>query len=304
MYVKWPVFFVAILVGCGGLPGVDRAGCLAAEPGSAGISMRSPTVADALASSGIACLDDPSLYRIPAETEPDPLGDVAEEIRLQIDPTLEKDWTERKSEDFVELMREIHADYEQFWTHIPAGARRFVDLDNDGVEELVVVSDRLNRYAWGFCHFIAVLKQVQDPDGSDATAWRLLHLEVLDAVWISREAEPEEQGRARWMEHELVVVDLDRDGRPDVLITSATLGASASSHCLRVLSMHPDMRIRSHTLESREPFDVIGPGLLRPAFIQHHDDEWAADDVGAAVRARGYRKAYYRWTVQDGWERW
>jgi hypothetical protein len=67
--------------------------------------------------------------------------------------------------------------------------------------------------------------------------------------------------------------------------------------------MHADMKIRHHRLWSREPVRVLEENSVRPVFIQHDDDVWGPDDCGASVRARGYRKAYYRWTVTEGFVR-
>ena len=53
-------------------------------------------------------------------------------------------------------------------------------------------------------------------------------------------------------------------------------------------------------LWSREPIEILEPDALRPVFVQHHEDEWLPEDVGASVRARGHRKAYFHWTVNDG----
>jgi len=251
----------------------------------------------------IATLDTPALYIVPKVGDaPDPLECVAPQIRMRIDPANSAAWPDGFSPDFVDQIRALRSSYHEFWKRIRPEARRYVDLDNDGTKECFVISEGMNDHAWGFHHFLAVLKRSSSEATAVSNRWDLLFFDLLlDGGQALVHAEGE---RPRFEEFELAVTDLDRDGRPDVLFTTLQIGGSAHARHLNVISMHEDMKIRHHRLWSREPVRVMEPNSLRPVFIQHDEDDWGLpDDCGASVRARGYRKAYYRWTVMDGFVR-
>lgn len=261
----------------------------------------SPPVAAATSGVALSKLDNPALYRIPKGEIPDPLEEVAPLIRKQIDPANSTAWPDGYSTEYVDHIRRTRSSYHEFWKKIRPEARRYVDLDNDGVAECFVISEGMNDYAWGFHHFFAVLKRASTVEYGVLDRWELLFFDLL-----LNGGQPLYMGageRPRFAEFELVVTDLDRDGRPDVLFTTLQLGVSAHARHLNVISMHEDMKIRYHRLWSREPVRVMEETSLRPVFIQHDNDVWGPDDYGASVRARGYRKAYYRWTVTNGFVR-
>ena len=241
---------------------------------------------------------DPTEAKIPGGMQArDPLEDVGEVIRKQIDPKLGEQWPDYNP-DFVEVIEEIHHEYDRFWERISPHTRWFVDLDNDGKNECVVLSQGLNDSAWGFRHFVAVLKPPTWPK-EPSDPWELAYLYVFESA--EAPALSFEEGRkAWWRDCEVQISDLDRDGRPDFLFRTEAIGGSAQSYFLHVISMHSDMSLRHHTLWSREPIEILEPDALRPVFVQHHEDEWLPEDFGADVRGRGHRKAYFHWTVNDG----
>ncbi len=250
----------------------------------------------------LAGLNDPEWIILPADLPPrDPLEDVAELIRPQIDPTQGPRWPDGCKAEYVEHIKSIHADYSSFWERIAPEVRRFVDLDNNGHPELFIISDGLNDTAWGFQHFVAVLKRPEDAAGNISAQWHLAFLKVFDdGPWVG--FVPDHKG-LRFREFEIAIADLDRNGRPNIIFTTTKLGGSAHARTLHVISMGEDMTLCHHELWSREPIDIIDGQALRPVFVQHDDDEWMPHDSGASVRARGYRKAYYRWNVNDGFVR-
>lgn len=259
----------------------------------------------AITENQISKLDDPSLYTVVSnvDTDNDPLMDVAEEILPLIDPKKNQKWADGYSTDFVEHINEIYKDYKYFWQRIPAASRYLIDLDNDGTKEYVVFSKGMNESAWGFCEFVAILKQTSTPDrnDSDNSKWSLLHVDVFQQMEIALSFDKEE--RSNWRESEIAIADIDRDGRSDILFTTFQIGGSASVCTMHIISMHEDMKIRKHSLSSLEPVTIIDPMGLRPVFVEHHYDDWRDDDYGVSVRSRGYRRAYHNWTVFDGFKR-
>lgn len=248
---------------------------------------------------GIAVLNDPLRSRLPTDEEmaTDPLLDVADEIRRHIDPSLGEKWPDNLKPEYVEHIIRIHDAYQEFWERIPRESRRYVDLNNNGNEEYVVFSEGLNDQYWGFYNFFAVLgKPLHDYE--NAGKWGVLHLQIITDHIECFQSKP-----SKWIEFSLAFSDLDRDGRTDILFTRIKMGASASSRQLNVISIHPDMEIRHHDFWSAAPIEVLKPEALRPVFVKHHTDNWVSGDVGAAVRGRGYRKAYYTWNVCDGFVR-
>jgi hypothetical protein len=240
----------------------------------------------------IALLDDPNLYSITDSNDKDPLLDVAEDIRSKIDPRLDPNWPHKWKEEFTEYINSIQARYDEFWKLIPCHSRLLVDLDNDGIDELFVISQGLNDDTWGFANFFCILK-------------RKIHYPKILGSWELSYFQPIEPSLdwdrpGMFMAFQLSVCDFDRNGRKDIMFTYMKIGASASAHYLRILSISTDMKLRDHELWSRKPVTVLDPGSLRPVLIQHNDDGYLPEDCGASVRGRGYRRAYFQWTVEKG----
>ncbi len=244
-------------------------------------------------------LDEPALYAFP-EAETDPLEDVADIIRPQIDPASSPKWPDRFKPDYVEHITSIRPDYEKFWQRIPAEARRYVDLFNDGTPEYVVMSNGLNEHYWGFRHFLAVFHRPPDEWGVPATKWELLHLQVFEEG-LSEESDAA-SGTLRLRGFDMVVSDLDRNGRSNVLITTLQTGVSAHTFSVHVLGIGSDLRLVHHTLQSAAPIEVLGTDEIRPAFVRHVGDQPRGGEPSVGTSARGHRKMYYRWTVDDGFQ--
>jgi len=242
-------------------------------------------------------LHDPNAFHftVPTEIEDhDPLEDVAEEIRQKIDPKYKDKWPGGYKKDFVEVIEEIHSQYDEFWKRIPPEARLYIDLDNDGEEELFVISQGLNKGNWwGFDDFICILKKGEWWRGDKDESWQIAYFTTFDGskdVW----------GDDYFYNYSLAICDLDDNLRGDILFTYCRRGGSASAYYLRIISLGIDMEYRDHKLWSRRPVTVLEPDSLRPLFIQHDDDRWRRMDCGVSVRRRGYRRAYHNWTVEEG----
>lgn len=245
----------------------------------------------------ISNLDDPSLYSVPTKGDDAPLKQVGDEIRKYTDPTLKPGWDKYEKANRIDLARAVSSVWSTFWDHIPVSARRYVDIDNDGTEELFVIGDAMNSDSYlGFHAFFCLLRKARDHRGWIQDDWEIAYLGKFEEL---DEHEPN-AGINGFSEHDLVVTDLDKDGRPDILFTYVYYGASASARYLRVISIAKDMQLRDHKLSSRERVRVIEPESLRPVFVQHDDDDWQPNDCGASVRQRGYRKAYYHWISERG----
>lgn len=255
-------------------------------PGSA---VENPATSD-FAGEPVCVLDDPSMYNVTdISSGPDPVAANAEAIRKRIDPTKSQEWSRGGfKEEYKEFILETYSSYDEFWNRIPASERRLVDLNNDGVMECCVVSRGLKTTAWGFSDFFAVFEKDVTSGSGD---WKLALIHVLD--------------NTKWADGDLpmVVTDLDRNGRPDVLFTTLAAGASASGYYLHVISISNKGKYAHHTLDSAAEISVLNPDQLRPLFVQSFYDDWGPDDVGASVRSRGFRRAYCKWLSQVGFVR-
>lgn len=250
-------------------------------------------------------LTTPDISRVPSSDQNQaPLIELAEDIRKKIDPTAQPGWPDstKYKMEFIEFIEEIHSDYDRFWEHIRPEACRLMDIDNDGIDEYIVVSNGLNNTAWGFKNFIAVIKQLSTPD-ENGRNWRFLFFETFDEsecpAYSSKDGE-----RLQFRNFEIVTGDFDRDGRPDLLFTTMQIGGSDHCYYLHIISQPADMKIRHHKLWSRSPVTILSPDALHPVFVASTGDEWGyPDDCGAAVRARGDRHIYYHWNCNDGFVR-
>jgi len=102
---------------------------------------------------------------------------------------------------------------------------------------------------------------------------------------------------------EIAVADLDRNGRPNVLITTLQAGASGQTYTLHVIGIGDDMSFVRHTLSSGTPIEVMDHESLRPVFPRRFYDGFRPGEPYAAIGSRGYRNAYYQWTIGDGFVR-
>lgn len=212
----------------------------------------------------------------------DPLRFFAEQILEQIDPRNGPSFKKTKK-DYQEQIENIANEYQEFWKRIPASSRRYVDVDNDGSDELFVISAGMNTLAWSFSNFYALLDKQKDASGRESDIWQIVHFGKLHSYLRS---------------FHFSVCDLDRDNRHDILVSLMHGGWPEEK--IHIISMHSDMTIRDHSLWSADSFGLLAKDDLRPVFVQYHSDEWKDSDFGASVSARGFRKAYYHWTVERG----
>jgi hypothetical protein len=244
--------------------------------------------------SSLKGLDDKSLYEMPGTMgKRDPLEDVAEEIRVKIDPTLDG---KRYKDHFIKYIEKIRGEYQEFWKRIPLESRRYVDLDNDGVREYFVISNGMKPNSWeGFFDFFAVLKKKKvNRQASDK--WEMVLFHKFD------QNPHVDCDKCGFFEFELAVTDLDKDGRPDIVFTTMLLGGSGNTRFLHVISMHPDQGFRHYELRSREKVKIIDKNTSHPVFVQYDDDDWGPDDCHASVLSRGYQEKFFRWSPRDGFE--
>lgn len=237
----------------------------------------------------IAALDDSSMYRLPEPGERDPLADVGDEVLLKLD-------VKARMEAMIEKGGPEIPPPDAFWAHIPASSRRYVDLDNDGTPELFVVSVGLQKWYPYLPEFATILRKSKDEYNQTLDCWELLSLEAFEQF----PAEGSGVTMGRLVEFDLAIGDIDRDGRPDILFTHAWYGGSGEARYLTVLSIQRSMKLRQERLWSREPIRVLEPECLRSVFVQFDDDTWTDRDCGASMRGRGYRKADYNWTAEEG----
>ena len=244
-------------------------------------------------------LDEKSLYKIPDNTNGrDPLEDVSSEIIKKIDPRLDG---KKYNKEFIEYINKISIQYTKLWERIPLKSRRYIDIDNDGLLEYFVISNGMNDDLWGFNDFIVILKKkVIGMKVFDK--WEIMFFHIIDENPYHEYSS--DGGSKGFSEFELAINDLDKDGRSDIIFTTMLLGGSAHARFINIISIHPDMKIRYHKLWSREKVKIMDKKSLRPVFIQYGDDYFGCPgDCGMTVRNRGYRKAYYHWTVNDGFVR-
>lgn len=244
----------------------------------------------------VSSLDDPTLYSLPKPGEPDPLAGVAESIRQVIDPTMDPGWPGDYNPDYVKEIEAGKPQYARFWERIVADGRRYVDLDGDGTPEFFTISQGLNSQAWGYRNFLCVMEKPWDEQGIPAKNWRMAHFVSFDTMELSYSGN-------RLAECAITVCDLDRDGRPDILVTHIRAGGSGCTYTLRVLTMTRALEVREHVLTSAQPITVLEGTALRPVFTQHLWSEGRPGDCGAAQRQRGYRRFYYHWTGETGFVR-
>ena len=238
-------------------------------------------------------LDDKTLYRIPEKGEKDPLEDVAEEIRVIIDPTL--DGNKQYTSYFIEYIKKIRDDYKEFWKRIPLESRRLVDLDNDGVMEYFVISNGMKPNSYeGFFDFCAVLKR-KKVDNRLTDKWEMVFFHKFE---LNPHVNRDNDG---FFEFELAVTDLDKDGVTDIVFTTMLLGASDCARCLHTITMLPNAGIKHHELWAQQQVRIINKNSRHPFFIQYSEDDWGPDDVcHAMVLSRGYQVKFYRWSAADG----
>jgi hypothetical protein len=238
-------------------------------------------------------LDDKSLYKIPENVgESDPLEDVAEEIMVKIDPTLDG---KKYKPYFIKYINKIRCDYKEFWKRIPLESRRYVDFDNDGIMEYFVISNGMKPDSWeGFFDFCLVLKR-KKINHQITDKWEI--------VFFHKFEQNPHVGcdQCGFFEFELVITDLDKDGTADILFTTMLMGGSVHARFLHIISMPPDSEIRYYKLCSTEKVKITNKKSLHPVFIQYNEDDWGPDDTcHATILGRGYQEKFYHWSAVDG----
>ena len=238
-------------------------------------------------------LDDKSLYKKPENIGArDPLEDVAEEIRVIIDPTLDG---KKYKPYFIEYIKNNRDDYKEFWKKIPLESRRLVDLDNDGVMEYFVISNGMKPDSYeGFFDFCVVLKR-KKVNNRLTDKWEM-------AFFHKFEENPHVNcDNAGFFEFELAVTDLNKDGITDIVFTTMLLGGSDNARFLHTISMLPKSGIKYCELWSRQKVKIIDKNSRHPIFLQYCDDDWGPDDTcHAMILARGYQEKFYHWSAIDG----
>ena len=249
-----------------------------------------------ITTNAIAALNDASASRpCDADVLMKALSDVAEELWPSVAPSHLRDEE-----------GQVTGKADDFWKRIRPEGCRLVDIDNDEVDDLFVLSWGMDIHQekglGDYQNFAAILSKRRDDRGFAIDEWRVEHLSVFsqESFKSNPYATWEEEGWPRFRNCQIVVCDLDRNNRKDILFSYMYLGGSASAYYLRVFAMGQEMEIADHTLYSAQPVTVFDESSLRPGFLVMGRDNWRDDDCGASARARGYRHKHYRWNVDQG----